>query len=114
MDDKYYLLVDLKQCIGCLACEIACKQEHNIPLGENFIRVMTIGPYEINGNMQMVFIPNIYDRCNLCVHRTAQGREPACVDICPTEALDLCSGEKTLAFLEAGSRYHVAKINNTI
>ena len=30
---KYGLLIDYEFCVGCHACEIACKQEHNRPRG---------------------------------------------------------------------------------
>lgn len=28
-----------ENCMGCLACEVACKQEHNLPVGPRWIRV---------------------------------------------------------------------------
>lgn len=28
-----------ESCMGCLACEVACKQEHNLPVGPRWIRV---------------------------------------------------------------------------
>ena len=30
----YAIVVDLDRCIGCHGCEIACKNENNIALGE--------------------------------------------------------------------------------
>ncbi len=27
------LVIDLDRCIGCFACEVACKNENNVPLG---------------------------------------------------------------------------------
>ena len=27
-----------ESCMGCLACEVACKQEHNLPVGPRWIR----------------------------------------------------------------------------
>ena len=30
----YGFVIDLKKCIGCHACSIACKSEHDVPLGE--------------------------------------------------------------------------------
>ena len=36
---EYALVVDTDRCIGCSACEIACKQEHELPVGPRWIRV---------------------------------------------------------------------------
>jgi tetrathionate reductase subunit B len=33
------LYVDLKRCIGCNACSLACKQENNVAIGERWTRV---------------------------------------------------------------------------
>lgn len=33
------MYVDLKRCIGCDACSLACKQEFNLPIGEQWTRV---------------------------------------------------------------------------
>ncbi|MEK6710556.1 MAG: hypothetical protein AABZ64_08250 [Nitrospinota bacterium] len=30
---KYAMAIDLRACIGCHACTIACKSEHDIPIG---------------------------------------------------------------------------------
>ena len=36
---KYSLLVDYKYCTGCHACEIACNQEYDRPVGLAGIKV---------------------------------------------------------------------------
>jgi len=38
------IFVDYKYCIGCRACEIACKQENSIPVGIKWINVVKVGP----------------------------------------------------------------------
>jgi len=30
---RYGMVVDLRKCIGCQSCVVACKSEHNTPTG---------------------------------------------------------------------------------
>ena len=41
---KYSLMVFKKDCMGCHACEVACKQEHGLGVGPRFVRVLENGP----------------------------------------------------------------------
>jgi len=105
------ILVDLDLCVGCYACEVACKQENNVPIGTRWIQVVTIGPKRVDGKLRMDFLPMMTDKCTLCEHRLSQGLEPRCVDNCPTQAFKLCkdSGE-VLAALQSGTRYQLCKL----
>ncbi len=59
---------DTDKCIGCRYCMVAC-------------------PFQIPAfEFQEAWKPNIL-KCDFCSSRTAQGKQPACVDICPVEAL---------------------------
>jgi Fe-S-cluster-containing dehydrogenase component/formate-dependent nitrite reductase membrane component NrfD len=73
---NYGFVIDLKKCIGCHACTIACKAEHDIPIGVNRCWVKTVekGTFP---NTQRFFFPVL---CNQC-------EEAPCVKICPTNAL---------------------------
>jgi Fe-S-cluster-containing dehydrogenase component len=58
------VLVDPDKCVGCKACTIAC-------------------PYEVR-----YMHPDGYiDKCTFCIHRVREGKDPACVTVCPTKAL---------------------------
>lgn len=71
------IFVDLKYCIGCRSCEMACKQEHNIPVGVKRIHVAKIGPRKVGNKLRMDFMPM---RCRHC-------GKPACLDACPENAI---------------------------
>lgn len=71
------LLVDIDKCIRCYACEIACKQENDFPLGLRALRVVTIGPREVNGELQLDFVPT------MCVHCD----DPSCSYFCSQGAI---------------------------
>lgn len=71
------LLFDANKCIGCYACEVACKQEHNLPVGPRLIRVEQVGPRKIRGKLSLEFVPSTCRHCE----------NPPCSDVCPVEAV---------------------------
>jgi Fe-S-cluster-containing dehydrogenase component/formate-dependent nitrite reductase membrane component NrfD len=73
---NYGFAIDLRKCIGCHACTIACKAEHEIPVGVNRCWVKTIekGAFP---ETRRFFFPVL---CNQCT-------DAPCVRICPTSAL---------------------------
>jgi Fe-S-cluster-containing dehydrogenase component/formate-dependent nitrite reductase membrane component NrfD len=72
----YGFAIDLRKCIGCHACTIACKSEHDIPVGVNRCWVKTVekGTFP---QTQRLFFPVL---CNQC-------EDAPCMNICPTNAL---------------------------
>lgn len=63
-------------CIGCRACEIACKDKNGLPPGPRFRRVM----YVEGGRYPEVYAYKVNMSCNHCA-------EPACLPTCPTGAI---------------------------
>lgn len=63
-------------CIGCRACEIACKDKNGLPPGPRFRRVM----YVEGGSFPDVYAYKVNMACNHCA-------EPACLPTCPTGAI---------------------------
>jgi len=63
-------------CLGCRACEIACKDKNGLPPGPRFRRVM----YIEGGSYPDVFAYKVNMSCNHCA-------EPACLPTCPTGAI---------------------------
>jgi len=71
------IFVDLQYCIGCRACEMACKQENNIPVGIKWINVVKVGPRMVGNKLRMDFVPM---RCRHCA-------KAPCIDACPEKAI---------------------------
>lgn len=70
------LVIDLDRCIGCYACEVACKQENHVPLGMHYNKVLTIGPMGKFPEVKSYFLPAV---CQVC-------KNAPCVTVCPTGA----------------------------
>jgi Fe-S-cluster-containing dehydrogenase component len=79
---EYALIVNTKDCVGCNACEVACKQEHNLPVGPRWIRVYPDSPREIEGKLQLRYI------VTHCMHCS----RPSCKDACPITAVATHTG----------------------
>ncbi len=63
-------------CIGCRACEIACKDKNGLAAGPRFRRVL----YIEGGHYPDVYAYKVNVSCNHCA-------EPACLPTCPTGAI---------------------------
>ncbi|HVB61661.1 MAG TPA: 4Fe-4S dicluster domain-containing protein [Ktedonobacteraceae bacterium] len=73
---KYAFVIDQRKCIGCHACTVACKAEHDVPIGvyRTWVKYIEKGEFP---NSRRYFLVN---RCNHCDNAP-------CVAICPTKAL---------------------------
>ncbi|HEY5684346.1 MAG TPA: 4Fe-4S dicluster domain-containing protein [Acidimicrobiia bacterium] len=162
---SYGFVIDQDACIGCHACTVACKTEHQVPLGVNrtwvkyvekgvwpdtkryfgvmrcnhcvdapcvgicptsalFIRQDGIVDFDTSrcigckSCMQACPYDALYidphehtaQKCNYCVHRVEVGLEPACVVVCPEQAIvagDLEDPTTKIARLVATEQVHV-------
>ena len=62
------VLIDGERCIGCRSCLLAC------PFGIIEMSVDSVAAV----------------KCDLCIERTKEGQDPACVAACPTKAIRFC------------------------
>ena len=65
---KHALTIKKNDCMGCHACEVACKQEHGLGVGPRLIKVLEKSPD---------FVP-VY--CRHCAR-------PPCGEACPVDAI---------------------------
>ena len=73
---NYGFVIDNRMCIGCHACTVACKSEHDVPIGVNRTHVKYIEKGEFPKSTREFSV----HRCNHCA-------DAPCVEICPTTAL---------------------------
>jgi anaerobic dimethyl sulfoxide reductase subunit B (iron-sulfur subunit) len=132
--ERFRLQILEENCMGCHACEVACKQEHELGVGPRLIRIVedspryepiychhcadapcrdvcpveaiTIGPGGAVlldaesctgcrecleacpfGALQFDEVEGVAIKCDLCYKRLGEGREPACIAVCPTRAI---------------------------
>ena len=77
---------DQTLCNGCKACQVACKDKHDLPVGVTWRRVAEYagGSWQTDGNTA---VPNVFAyytsmACNHC-------EDPICVAVCPTTAMSV-------------------------
>jgi Fe-S-cluster-containing dehydrogenase component len=145
--EKVSMLFRRKNCMGCHACEVACKQEHALGVGPRLIKVIENSPDFIPvychhcakapcakacpvdaisrndrgivlidrdacigcrdcieacpfGAMQFDEQNEIAVKCDLCIERLAENKQPACISVCPTGCIYLGGKESIAAVFE--------------
>jgi len=76
------LMIHYEYCTGCHSCEVACKQEHNYPVGRGGIHLNEIIVELPDKTLRIDYLPFPTQHCNLCASRTMRGEQPACVKHC--------------------------------
>lgn len=80
------VVVDYNWCIGCRYCEAACPYH-----ARRFNwTAPTLAPEDVNPNQGLlsnrIRPQGVVEKCTFCLHRTREGRLPACLEVCPTGA----------------------------
>ncbi|MEP6901746.1 MAG: NrfD/PsrC family molybdoenzyme membrane anchor subunit [Actinomycetota bacterium] len=73
---NFGFIIDNRKCIGCHACTVACKAEHEVPIGVNRTWVKYIEKGDFPDTRRLFSVM----RCNHCA-------DAPCVEICPVTAL---------------------------
>jgi len=86
---KYGLMIDYEYCSGCHSCEVACRNEKNIPREKWGIKLTEVGPWKVEGDKwEWNYVPVPTQLCDVCESRIENGQKPACVHHCLGLAMD--------------------------
>ncbi len=74
-DARWGMVVDVRKCVGCMACRAACKSENNVPLGvhRTWVNEMEKGQYP---RSTQYYLSSLCNHCD----------KPSCVKVCPVKA----------------------------
>jgi Fe-S-cluster-containing dehydrogenase component/formate-dependent nitrite reductase membrane component NrfD len=164
---RYGFVIDQDRCIGCHACTVACKEEHQVPIGvfRTWVKHIEKGEFPHTSRHFGVMRCNHCDdspcteicptsalyrrtdgivdfdnrrcigckacmqacpydalyidpnnntaaKCNFCAHRVEMSLEPACVIVCPTQAIlagDLDNPDSEVSRVVANKKVSVRK-----
>lgn len=79
---RYGIVVDIKRCMGCATCMVACKSENNLANGVWWNRMLTVGgdaPDSPAGEYPNLSREYVTVACQHC-------ENPACTKVCPVGA----------------------------
>jgi Fe-S-cluster-containing dehydrogenase component len=72
MAKSYVLVIDLRKCVGCASCQVSCKMENAVPMGQfrSKVDIAEAGKYP---HPKRYFFPKICNQCD----------DPPCILPCP-------------------------------
>jgi tetrathionate reductase subunit B len=76
MTKRYAMVIDLRKCVGCSACAVACRSQWNV---EDYGSRTWVENTGIVGDFPNLYQTNYVGQCNHCDDAT-------CLNECPTEA----------------------------
>ena len=111
-EDDGITVVDYNWCIGCRYCMAACPYEaRRFNWDEPKIPAEEINPNQ--GYLSNRIRPKgVVEKCHFCLHRTREGRYPACMEACPTGARvfgNMLDTEGELNYILRNKRVYILK-----
>ncbi|MEK7793823.1 MAG: 4Fe-4S dicluster domain-containing protein [Candidatus Hydrogenedentota bacterium] len=106
------VVIDYNWCIGCRYCMAACPYE-----ARRFNYSEPVIPKEeINPNMgyfsNRIRPKGVVEKCHFCLHRTREGKNPACLEVCPTGARvfgNVMDPESEISYILRNKRSYILK-----
>ena len=95
------ILINYEYCTGCHSCEIACRNELGLPMGQWGIKLLELGPWKkLDGKWETKFVPVPTSYCTLCDERVANGGVPSCALHCLANVIEYGTIEELAVKME--------------
>lgn len=106
------VVVDYNWCIGCRYCMAACPYDaRRFNYQKPTIPKESINPEQ--GYLSNRLRPKgVVEKCTFCLHRTREGKFPACLEVCPTGARvfgNLLDPESEINYILKNKRVYILK-----
>lgn len=103
---RYGIMIDNEYCTGCHSCEIACRNERGLPLGQWGVKLLELGPWKrLDGkHWEHRYVPVLTSDCDLCAGRTGRGERPSCVLHCLASVMEYGTLEELARKMEEKGR----------
>ncbi len=97
---RYGWLIDTRRCFGCHGCEVACKAENDVPLGQ-YIRQTIYHDYEkpSGSGIARIMVPMACQHCE----------DAPCIKACPCSAMKKGAGGTVVVDYERCSGHSACK-----
>ena len=106
------VVVDYNWCIGCRYCMAACPYDaRRFNYKQPTIPLEAINPDQ-SYLSNRIRPKGVVEKCTFCLHRTREGRYPACLEVCPTGARvfgNLLDPESEINYILREKRVYVLK-----
>lgn len=80
------VVIDYNWCIGCRYCEAACPYHaRRFNWAKPEIPAEEVNPVQAYLSNR-IRPQGVVEKCHFCLHRTREGKQPACLEACPTGA----------------------------
>jgi molybdopterin-containing oxidoreductase family iron-sulfur binding subunit len=106
------VVVDYNWCIGCRYCMAACPYD-----ARRFnYKKPSIATEQVNANQgylsNRIRPKGVVEKCTFCLHRTREGKYPACLEVCPTGARvfgNLLDPDSEITYILNNKRVYILK-----
>lgn len=106
------VVVDYNWCIGCRYCMAACPYDaRRFNYKKPTLTQEAINPVQ-NYLSNRIRPKGVVEKCTFCLHRTRNGKYPACLEVCPTGARvfgNLLDPQSEINFILNNKRVYILK-----
>lgn len=99
------MLVRVDACLGCQACQVACREENGFGYDELWMEMIRRKPHKVSGELRNYHVgaPQL-DKCAACAKKD---HRPLCVSVCPTKCLYVGEKDALLAAMKGPGHWNL-------